>query len=171
MSESELHCRPMAGDEPMLSLLELSERFDEVAGPECERFRIRRGGNGLRRMACCSDVCSKTRRHDAYFSQLDRAPTIREDPPCRNHHGATETADISVPPKGSLCGRLVGVSITERGFSRTVVPSRRVSREGTYADHARRFSRSHYARSRMLFRRSRPLRYGQRSGAIERRFR
>ena len=47
-------------------------------------------------------LCSKTRRHDAYFSQLDRAPMIREDPPCRNHHGATETADISVSPKGSL---------------------------------------------------------------------
>jgi hypothetical protein len=58
-SESELHCRLMAGDEPMLSLLELSERFDEVAQPERGRFRIRRGGNGLRRMACCSDCAVK----------------------------------------------------------------------------------------------------------------
>jgi hypothetical protein len=63
-----------------------NSKIDEVARPERGRFRIRRGGNGLRRMACCSDLCSKTRRHDAYFSQLDRAPTIREDPPCRNHH-------------------------------------------------------------------------------------
>jgi hypothetical protein len=38
------------------------------------------GGANL--VACCSGLCSKTRGDYAYFSQLDRAPTIREDPPC-----------------------------------------------------------------------------------------
>lgn len=171
MSESELHCRPMAGDEPMLSLLELSERFDEVVRPERGRFGIRRGGTACAEwhvVQICAVKPAGTMRTFPSLIARRRSVKIR-------HVGTImarrKRADISVPPKGSLCGRLVGVSITERGFSRTLVPSRRVSREGTYADHVHRFSRSHYARSRMLFRRSRPLRYGQRSGAIERRFR
>jgi hypothetical protein len=93
-------------------------------------FRVlgkhRRRQNALRRIACGSDLCSKTRRHDPYFSQLDRTRMIRKDP--------------------------------------------RVSRAGMCVDHASRFSRSDYARSRMLFGGSRPLRDDHRSGPIKRRF-